>query len=59
MASLLKLYNINTSSLIDEAIVLWFDQIAIQEDMAELMAWKQSYYHRVYKNNFRHTKMFG
>ena len=38
MASLLKLYNINTSSLIDEAIVLWFPgpNSYTGEDMAEL-----------------------
>ena len=38
MASLLELYNINTSSLIDEAIVLWFPgpKSYTGEDMAEL-----------------------
>ncbi len=38
MASLLKLYNIDTSSLIDEAIVLWFPgpNSYTGEDMAEL-----------------------
>ncbi len=38
MATLLKLYNINTSSLIDEAIVLWFPgpNSYTGEDMAEL-----------------------
>ena len=37
-ASLLKLYNINTSSLIDEGIVLWFPapNSYTGEDMAEL-----------------------
>ena len=38
MASLLELYNINTSSLIDEAIVLWFPgpKSYTGEDMVEL-----------------------
>ena len=38
MATLLKLYNINTSSLIDEAVVLWFPgpNSYTGEDMAEL-----------------------